>query len=149
MDGPVFTREQCQALDRRAVDEYGMSSLVLMENAGRCAVDVLERLGIDGPVVIVWMMAIGDLMTRPDEDFPGRSDKPAWAVILTFSGVLGAIVYFLCRPRRGAGVIKSKFQQGFAPPDEPFTCLQCGQIIQSGETACSACGWSYSEWKQA
>ena len=30
-----------------------MSGLVLMENAGRGCVDVLERLGIDGPVVIL------------------------------------------------------------------------------------------------
>jgi NAD(P)H-hydrate epimerase len=50
---PVFTRDQSRLLDRRAVDEYGMASVVLMENAGRGCVDVLERAGIDGPVVIV------------------------------------------------------------------------------------------------
>ena len=32
---------------------YGIPGLVLMENAGRGCVDVLERLGIDGPVVIL------------------------------------------------------------------------------------------------
>ena len=48
----ALTREQCRELDRRAIEEYGISSLVLMENAGRGCVDVLERLGIDGPVVI-------------------------------------------------------------------------------------------------
>ena len=32
---------------------YGIPGVVLMENAGRGCVDVLERLGIDGPVVIL------------------------------------------------------------------------------------------------
>src|SRR4051812_13577151 len=48
-----LTRDQCRELDRRAIDEYGISGLVLVENAGRGCVDVLERLGIDGPVVIL------------------------------------------------------------------------------------------------
>jgi NAD(P)H-hydrate epimerase len=53
MDTPPLTRQQSRELDRRAEDDYGISGLVLMENAGRGAVDVLERLGIDGPVVIL------------------------------------------------------------------------------------------------
>jgi NAD(P)H-hydrate epimerase len=53
MDKPCLTRDQCRDLDRRAIEEYGIASLVLMENAGRGCVDVLERLGIDGPVVIL------------------------------------------------------------------------------------------------
>jgi NAD(P)H-hydrate epimerase len=53
MDTPALTRDQCRRLDRRAIEEYGIASLVLMENAGRGCVDVLERLGIDGPVVIL------------------------------------------------------------------------------------------------
>lgn len=47
-----LTRRQAQSLDERAVKDYGMSSLVLMENAGRGCADVLCRLGIEGPVVI-------------------------------------------------------------------------------------------------
>jgi NAD(P)H-hydrate epimerase len=53
MEGPVLTREQCREIDRRAIDTYGISGLVLMENAGRGCVDVLERIGIDGPVTIL------------------------------------------------------------------------------------------------
>jgi NAD(P)H-hydrate epimerase len=49
----ALTREQCRQVDRRAIDDYGMSGLVLMENAGRGCVDVLDRIGIDGPVVIL------------------------------------------------------------------------------------------------
>jgi NAD(P)H-hydrate epimerase len=53
MDRPLLSRDQCRELDRRAIEEYGFAGLVLMENAGRGCVDVLERLGIDGPVVIL------------------------------------------------------------------------------------------------
>ena len=48
----TLTREQSQSIDRRAIDEYGIPGLVLMENAGRGAADVLEELGIAGPVAI-------------------------------------------------------------------------------------------------
>jgi NAD(P)H-hydrate epimerase len=50
---PPLTRAQAREVDRRAIEELGVPSLVLMENAGRGCVDVLERLGIDGPVVIL------------------------------------------------------------------------------------------------
>ena len=41
MDGTVLTREQSRAVDRLAMDTLGISGLVLMENAGRGAVDEL------------------------------------------------------------------------------------------------------------
>lgn len=47
-----LTREQVRAVDRRAMEEYGLSGLVLMENAGRGCADLLCRLGISGKVVI-------------------------------------------------------------------------------------------------
>jgi len=40
----VLTREQVRRVDEIAVQRYGMSSLVLMENAGRGVVDVLLRV---------------------------------------------------------------------------------------------------------
>jgi NAD(P)H-hydrate epimerase len=40
----AITRGQSRQVDRRAVQEYGMSGLVLMENAGRGTADVLCRL---------------------------------------------------------------------------------------------------------
>jgi len=49
----VLPRRWVRELDRRAVEEYHIPSIILMENAGRGAADVLERLGINGPVVIV------------------------------------------------------------------------------------------------
>lgn len=48
----VLPRRWVRELDRRAVADYGIPSVVLMENAGRGAVDVLQRLGINGPVAI-------------------------------------------------------------------------------------------------
>lgn len=48
----ALTREQSRQVDRRAMEVYGFSGLVLMENAGRGVVDRLENLGIDGLVVI-------------------------------------------------------------------------------------------------
>lgn len=53
MTPPALTREQSREIDQRAINEYGFSSLVLMENAGRGCVDVLERIGVGGPVVIL------------------------------------------------------------------------------------------------
>ncbi len=48
-----LTRQQIREVDRRAIEEYGISGLVLMENAGRGCVDTLCQLGVSGPVVIV------------------------------------------------------------------------------------------------
>ncbi len=48
----TLSREAVREVDRRAIDEFGMSGMVLMENAGRGVVDVLCGLGIDGPAVI-------------------------------------------------------------------------------------------------
>lgn len=47
-----LTRQQVRDVDRRAIEEYGLSGLVLMENAGRGCADLLCRLGISGKVVI-------------------------------------------------------------------------------------------------
>ena len=41
---PTITRQQSREVDRRAIEEYGMTGLVLMENAGRGTADVLCRL---------------------------------------------------------------------------------------------------------
>ena len=48
----ALTRQQSREVDRLAMEVYGFSGLVLMENAGRGVADCLEGLGIEGPVVI-------------------------------------------------------------------------------------------------
>jgi len=40
----TMTREQVRDFDRRAIEELGMAGVVLMENAGRQAADVAERM---------------------------------------------------------------------------------------------------------
>ena len=52
MTPPILRREQSRRLDQRAQEEFGVSGLVLMENAGRGCVDCLCQLGINGLVVI-------------------------------------------------------------------------------------------------
>jgi NAD(P)H-hydrate epimerase len=52
MTATTISREQARQLDRRAVEEYGMSSIVLMENAGRGVADRLCELGVQGLVTI-------------------------------------------------------------------------------------------------
>lgn len=47
-----LTRQQVRDVDRRAIDEFGMSGLVLMENAGRGVADALCARKPNGPVVI-------------------------------------------------------------------------------------------------
>jgi NAD(P)H-hydrate epimerase len=48
----TIDRQTARDLDRRAVEEFGLASIVLMENAGRGVADELCQLGIDGRVVI-------------------------------------------------------------------------------------------------
>jgi NAD(P)H-hydrate epimerase len=52
METRPLSREQSRRVDRLAVQRYGMTGLVLMENAGRGVADTLCRLGIPGPVAI-------------------------------------------------------------------------------------------------
>lgn len=48
-----LTRSEVRELDRRAVEEYGMSSLVLMENAGRGVAVQMRRLNPEKKPVTV------------------------------------------------------------------------------------------------
>lgn len=49
---PPLTREQVREVDRMASEQFGVPSIVLMENAGRAVADTLEALGIGGRVII-------------------------------------------------------------------------------------------------
>lgn len=52
METTYLDRQQAREVDRRAVEQYGLSGLVLMENAGRACADTLCKVGVAGPVVI-------------------------------------------------------------------------------------------------
>jgi NAD(P)H-hydrate epimerase len=47
-----LTRDQVRALDRRAIQDFGVPGIVLMENAGRVAAELLRALGITGSVLV-------------------------------------------------------------------------------------------------
>ena len=48
----VMTRAELREVDRRAIEEFGLTGLVLMENAGRNAAALLQNLGVCGPVIV-------------------------------------------------------------------------------------------------
>jgi NAD(P)H-hydrate epimerase len=48
----VLTRTQVREIDRRAIEDFGVPSIVLMENAGRGAAELGWRLFGPGPVAI-------------------------------------------------------------------------------------------------
>ena len=52
MTAEFLTRKQVRALDRRAIEQYGVPGVVLMENAGRGCAELLLRLEARGPVVV-------------------------------------------------------------------------------------------------
>lgn len=52
MQPRTLNRRQSREVDRCAVEEYGMHSLVLMENAGRGVADKLCALGFTGPIIV-------------------------------------------------------------------------------------------------
>ncbi len=52
MSDLYLTREQSRDVDATAINEYGIPGIVLMENAGRGAVDALVDYGIYGHVLI-------------------------------------------------------------------------------------------------
>jgi NAD(P)H-hydrate epimerase len=52
MPPTYLTRDQVRAVDRRAIEEFGVPGVVLMENAGRGAAEILLSLGAKGSVAI-------------------------------------------------------------------------------------------------
>jgi NAD(P)H-hydrate epimerase len=48
----MLTRQQVRELDRRAIEEFGVPGIVLMENAGRGVAETICQLGLPGPAVI-------------------------------------------------------------------------------------------------
>lgn len=49
----TLSRDEVRGLDRRALEEFGLPGLVLMENAGRGSVELLTRLNPDRQPVVV------------------------------------------------------------------------------------------------
>src|SRR5262249_52469379 len=47
-----LSRDQVREVDRRAIDEFGVPGVVLMENAGRGTAELLRALGVHGRVAV-------------------------------------------------------------------------------------------------
>lgn len=52
MSTVALSRAQVRDVDRRAIEEFHVPGIVLMENAGRGAAELLLELGVAGPVVV-------------------------------------------------------------------------------------------------
>ena len=69
-DGRVMqalTREQIREIDRRAIEDYGMAGVVLMENAGRNAAELI-RASIkqtDQPAAVCILCGSGNARLEP------------------------------------------------------------------------------------
>ena len=107
-----LSRDEVRAIDARALDELGLPSLILMENAGRGAADWLRRRiwpetsarvailcgpgnnGGDGAVVArhldAWGFAVRVLWFAPPDSLKG--DAAAQAAIVGRSGIEAAVV---------------------------------------------------------
>src|SRR5262245_44819967 len=48
----TLTCAETRELDRRAIQEYGIPGMVLMENAGRAMAELIIALGVHGPVAV-------------------------------------------------------------------------------------------------
>ncbi|TWU35058.1 NAD(P)H-hydrate epimerase [Novipirellula artificiosorum] len=48
-----LTRQQVRQIDQTAIEHYGMSGLVLMENAGRGAAEAIHRIAPSGDLVVL------------------------------------------------------------------------------------------------
>lgn len=53
MSLPALSREQSRAVDKTAMEDYGMSGLVLMENAGRASAERLAEVAPPGEIMIL------------------------------------------------------------------------------------------------
>ena len=53
MELPPLSRDQVRQVDQIAIQQYGMPGVVLMENAGRGAAEVIDRVADSGPIVIL------------------------------------------------------------------------------------------------
>ena len=47
-----LSRDEVRDIDRRAIEQFGLPGIVLMENAGRGTAELLVQLGIRGTVVV-------------------------------------------------------------------------------------------------
>jgi|GEM_PF-3581889 hypothetical protein len=97
---------------------------------------------IVAPAIIVWGLAVADLMGRHESEFVSPSDKLCWTILLSITGILGAIVWLFARPRNQMGNIQTATFR--SDSESSLTCLECGTPMREEDTQCPSCGWSYA-----
>lgn len=109
----ILTREQARELDRRAVEEFGVPSILLMENAARACADEAERhLRIEGV-----SRAMADLRKPGSKDDIPRNveELERWKSKLR---TLSEPVVILCGPGNNGGdglaIARTLFNRGHA-----------------------------------
>ncbi len=50
---PPLSRDQVRNVNKVAIEQYGIPGIVLMENAGRGAAEIIDRIAPRGPIVIL------------------------------------------------------------------------------------------------
>ncbi|MFK8110743.1 MAG: NAD(P)H-hydrate epimerase [Rubripirellula sp.] len=53
MELPALSRDQVREVDQIAIEQFGIAGVVLMENAGRGAAEIIHRLAPDGLIAIL------------------------------------------------------------------------------------------------
>jgi hypothetical protein len=91
---------------------------------------------------IFWLIQLLDLMKRSDRTFPGRYDKPIWAVFLLICNLIGAIAYWMAKNLRD---MPELLEVNKPEKEYPEPCIKCGKIIPPNTTKCPSCGWTYED----
>ena len=153
-----LSRTQVREFDRRAIGDFGIPGIVLMENAGRSAAELLLSLGIQGRVVICCGKGNngGDgfviarhldlhnidvrvtLFGRPEEL---SADAKTNYEILTRSHILTAVIdagafsasLFKEELEKADWIVDALFGTGLAGPVRPPFAEVIGQINGSGK----------------
>ena len=104
--------------------------------------EVVVIVSIALAVSIFWIIQLVDLMSRRDDEFPGRFDKPTWAFILVVASAVGAVAFAVWKPARRC---KPSLDTLLPEPEiaEPIECMECGKTIPSDTSKCPSCGWTY------
>src|SRR6185369_7322986 len=109
----VLTRAQVREVDRRAIEEYGISGIVLMENAGRNAAALIAEWSKPGDRIVI---ACG----------PGNNGGDGYVIARHLSNAGFAVAcLFVCEPGklRGDALINCEIVQrmglGLIPTGNP------------------------------
>ena len=101
---------------------------------------------------IFWFIQLLHLMSRKDETFAGKYDKPCWVAVLLAANWIGALAYVFLKPFNTISLSESLYMEKIKPrgftqmPDAPKKCPKCGTSTFYNAQSCLSCGWSYDDF---